>query len=113
MRKSNFALRVLPSLLDEARKAAEQEGIAVNQLINIALAEKISAMRTEEFFRERARRASRARTLQILARAGKGNPPVPGDELPSAWHAERMKPRRPQKKRPSPRTHRAQISRGG
>ena len=113
MRKSNFALRVLPSLLDEARKAAEQEGIAVNQLINIALAEKISAMRTEEFFRERARRASRARTLAILARAGKGNPPIPGDELPSGWDAQRMKPGRPQKKRPSLRTHRARMSRGG
>lgn len=33
MRKSNFALRLQPSLLEEVRKLAEQEGVAVNQLI--------------------------------------------------------------------------------
>ena len=43
MRKSNFALRLQPSLLAEARKVAESEGVALNQLINVALAEKLSA----------------------------------------------------------------------
>jgi hypothetical protein len=33
MRKGNFALRVQPSLLEEARKLAEAEGVAFNQLI--------------------------------------------------------------------------------
>ena len=33
MRKSNFALRLQPSLLEEARKLAEAEGVALNQLI--------------------------------------------------------------------------------
>ena len=82
MRRSNFALRVPPTLLAEARKAAESEGVALNQLITLALAEKISAMRTEEYFEERARRADSARVNRILARVGKGNPPVEGDELP-------------------------------
>ena len=36
MRKSNFALRLQPSLLEEARKFAEAEGVALNQLINVA-----------------------------------------------------------------------------
>ncbi|PYU23013.1 MAG: hypothetical protein DMG30_13210 [Acidobacteria bacterium] len=45
MRRSNFALRVPPTLLAEARKAAESEGVALNQLITLALAEKVSAMR--------------------------------------------------------------------
>jgi hypothetical protein len=57
MRRSNFALRVPPTLLAEARKAAESEGVALNQLITLALAEKVSAVRTEEYFEERARRA--------------------------------------------------------
>ena len=39
MRRSNFALRLQPSLLEELRKAAEAEGVAVNQLINVAVAE--------------------------------------------------------------------------
>jgi hypothetical protein len=43
MRKSNFALRLQPSLLEEARKLAEAEGVALNQLINLAVAEKVSA----------------------------------------------------------------------
>ncbi len=82
MRRSNFALRLQPSLLEEARKTAELEGVALNQLINVTMAEKLSALRTEEYFRQRARRADRAETLRILDRAGQGNPPVRGDELP-------------------------------
>lgn len=82
MRRSNFALRVPPTLLAEARKAAESEGVALNQLITLALAEKVSAMRTEEYFEERAQRANSSRVSRILGRVGKGNPPVEGDELP-------------------------------
>ena len=85
MRRSNFTLRLQPSLLEELRKAAEVEGVALNQLINVAVAEKVSALRTEEYFRERGRRANRAETLQILERSGRGNPPVEGDELPAEW----------------------------
>jgi len=88
MRRSNFALRLQPSLLEELRKAAEAEGVALNQLINVAVAEKVSALRTEDYFRERGRRADRAETLRILERAGKGNPPLKGDELPAKWQAK-------------------------
>jgi predicted HicB family RNase H-like nuclease len=52
MRKSNFALRLQPSLLQEARKLAESEGVALNQLINLAVAEKVSALRTESYIAE-------------------------------------------------------------
>jgi hypothetical protein len=83
MRRSNFALRLQPSLLDEARKLAESEGVALNQLINVAVAEKISALRTEEYFNARARRADPGKVARILKRVGKGNPPVEGDELPT------------------------------
>lgn len=82
MRKSNFALRLQPSLLDEARRVAEAEGVALNQLINVAVAEKLSALRTERYFAERTARADVSHALEILKRAGVGNPPVPGDELP-------------------------------
>jgi hypothetical protein len=89
MRRSNFALRLQPSLLEEARKVAEQEGVAVNQLINVAVAEKLSALRTEAYFRERAARADLSKAQEVLARAGKGNPPLAGDELPPASSARR------------------------
>ena len=79
MRRSNVALRLQPSLLEEVRRVSESEGVAVNQLINVAVAEKLSALRTAEYFRERAARADVEKAKRILKRAGKGKPPVPGD----------------------------------
>ena len=81
MRKSNFALRLQPSLLEEARKVAEVEGVPLNQLINVAVAEKLSALRTESYFQERAVRADLPKAIEVLKRSGVGNPPVKGDEL--------------------------------
>jgi hypothetical protein len=81
VRKSNVALRLQPSLLEEARKVSETEGVALNQFINVAVAEKISALRTEDYFRERSTRASLTKAKRILKRAGRGNPPLPGDEI--------------------------------
>jgi hypothetical protein len=55
--------------------------VALNQLINVAVAEKLSALRTEQYFRERAGRADINKAKRILKRAGKGNAPFVGDEL--------------------------------
>jgi len=41
-----------------------------------------SALRTEEYFAERAAQGDIKKALRVLRRAGKGNAPVPGDELP-------------------------------
>jgi HicB-like protein involved in pilus formation len=81
MRKMNFSLRLQPSLMEEARRAAASEGVSLNQLINVAVAEKVSALRTEIYLHERIRRADHEETLRILDRAVKGNPPMEGDEL--------------------------------
>ena len=89
MRKSNFALRLQPSLLDEVRRLAQSEGVALNQFINVAVAEKLSALRTERYFVERAARAKHGQGLEILRRAGVGNPPMPGDELPPNGKSKR------------------------
>ena len=82
MKQSSFPLRLPPSLQAEARKTAEQEGVSLNQLINLAVAEKVSVLRTEEFFRDRAANANVAKAREILRRAG-NEPPRPGDEIPS------------------------------
>ena len=81
MRSSNVALRLLPSLLEEAKRVAASEGVALNQLINVAVAEKLSALRTDDYFRERAARANLKKAKRILQRAGRGKSPVAGDEL--------------------------------
>lgn len=80
MRRSNVALRLQPSLLEEARRMAESQGVALNQLINVAVAEKLSALRTEDYFRERASVSNIQKAKRILKRAGKGKPVLPGDE---------------------------------
>lgn len=80
MRQSSFPLRLAASLQEEARKTAKSEGVSLNQFINLAVAEKISALRTEEFFRERGSRADLSKARRILKRAGK-EPPREGDEV--------------------------------
>jgi hypothetical protein len=82
MRKSNVALRLQPSLLEEVRKLAKEEGVALNQFINVAVAEKLSALRTERYFQERGAKGDVGRALEVLERAGVGNPPLKGDETP-------------------------------
>jgi predicted transcriptional regulator len=72
-RRSNVALRLQRSLLEKAKRLAESEGVAV--------AEKMSTLRTEDYFRERASRANITKAKRILKRAGRGNPPVAGDEI--------------------------------
>ena len=74
-------LRLQKPLLEEARRISEAEGVAVNQFINVAVAEKLSALRTEYYFRDRAQRGDIAKAKRILKRLGRGNPPMPGDEL--------------------------------
>jgi hypothetical protein len=81
MRRNNVALRLQTSLLDEARRVSAAEGVALNQFINVAVAEKLSALRTEDYFRERAGRGNVAKAKRLLKRAGRGKPPVEGDDL--------------------------------
>lgn len=54
---SNYTLRLLASLKAEAEKVAKKEGTTLNQFINVAVAEKLAALRTVRYFRERAARA--------------------------------------------------------
>ena len=56
----------------------KSEGVALNQLINVAVAEKLSALRTDEYFRVRAARGDVAKAKRILKRTGRGKPPVAG-----------------------------------
>jgi hypothetical protein len=67
--------------MEEARKVADSEGIALNQLFNVAVAEKLSALRTVRRFQEPIRLAGRPRPVQILDQAGIQNPQMQGEEL--------------------------------
>ena len=78
---SNYALRLQTSLLNELRMVAREEGTTINQFINVAVAEKLAALRTEAYFKKRAARGTTEEFLAILDKAG-GEPPIKGDELP-------------------------------
>jgi hypothetical protein len=87
MKQSNFALRLQPSLLEASRKLAESEGVALNQLINVAVAQMIASHNTANYIEQRAKRADVAKALEILRRPRVGEPPREGDELPESWKA--------------------------
>lgn len=78
---ANYALRVPESLFAYAKKVAEEEHVSMNQFFVTAIAEKVSALKTEAYFRERRERADLA-NFDAWLDASPDAPPVPGDELP-------------------------------
>jgi hypothetical protein len=73
---SAISVRLPESLHDAVRELAERENVSINQFIALALTEKISALMTEEYLAERAKRGSRAKFDAVLAKV----PDVPPDE---------------------------------
>ena len=79
---SAISLRLSESLHRQGRDLAHREGVAINQLISTAVAEKLSALLTQEYLEERAQRGSRKKfdgALRKIRDVG----PIPGDELDS------------------------------
>jgi hypothetical protein len=56
------------SLYKSLQKLAEQDGISVDQFIAIAVSEKISALTTETYLKERAQRGSQIKYKEVLAK---------------------------------------------
>jgi hypothetical protein len=81
MSKANYSLRLQPSLKAAAERMASADGTSLNQFINVAVAEKLSALDTEEFFMSRAAKGKRAAYLSFLDEAG-DDLPVEGDVAP-------------------------------
>ncbi len=77
---SAISLRLPESLHNSARLLAEEEDISLNQLITVALAEKISALKTETYLSERAARGTRNKFERALRKIAKVKP-VKGDEF--------------------------------
>jgi hypothetical protein len=96
VRKSNFALRPQPSLMEELREVAESEDTTLNQFINVAVVEKLAALRTEAYFRDRGARADIPGALKILDRLGTRNPARPNDRITEL--KKKPRPRKPHAK---------------
>ena len=78
---SQYALRLPDSLMEAARKVAKRDHTSLNQLFLTAIAEKLSAIDTEEFIHERAMRADPEAYRNVLRKV-RDVPPQKGDEMP-------------------------------
>ena len=79
---ANYPLRLSLSLKKAAEELAKQDGISMNQFIATAVAEKVAALSTESFFKERQARADLEAFDRVLNREG-GEAPLPEDVLDS------------------------------
>lgn len=66
---SALSLRLPESLHNAAKILAKKEHISINQLIMLALAEKIAVLETESYLNARAKKGSRAKYLAVLNKA--------------------------------------------
>lgn len=77
---TQYALRLPESLYRGAQQMAARDSVSLNQFIAIAVAEKVSTLRSADFFAEKAKLADLAAFDRILA-AVPDRPPVVDDEL--------------------------------
>ncbi len=63
---STISLRLPESLHEKARELAKQEKVSINQFVATAVAEKLSALMTEEYLLARAKRGSRRKFEAVL-----------------------------------------------
>ena len=76
---TTFPLRLPRSIKDAVARVSREDGTSINQFVATAVAEKLSAMNTADFFAERRKRGQLKVFDAIMKRKG-GQPPQAGDE---------------------------------
>ncbi len=77
---SALSLRLPDSIHRHIKEIAKKEGVSINQFISSAVSEKVSALLTEDYLKERAKRADRSALKELLKKVPDRSP-LPGDEL--------------------------------
>jgi hypothetical protein len=72
---SKLSLRLPESLHKSARALAKKEKVSINQLVTLALAEKVAALGAEDYLEKRAKRTSEAKFDKAMAKVAKVEPP--------------------------------------
>ncbi|MFM2042340.1 MAG: hypothetical protein RLY86_916 [Pseudomonadota bacterium] len=80
MRSGEVSLQLPESLKREILRIAEEDGVTLNQFLVMAAAEKLSALRTADYFAEHRSKADMDLFDRILNRRG-GEPPVEDDRI--------------------------------
>lgn len=67
---SSYALRLPESLKSASKRIAAADDTTMNQFFVVAIAEKISAMETADFFERRSAQASKSKADKAWAKVG-------------------------------------------
>lgn len=76
-----YPLRLPRSIKKAVEQQSREDGTSINQFVTTGVAEKLSALRTAEFFAGRKERADFKAFDKLMKRRG-GKPPRAGDEMP-------------------------------
>ena len=77
---STISLRLPDSLHESVRKLAKEDHISINQFVATAIAEKMSALITEEYLMERAQRGNKEKFQLVLSKV-KNTEPEESDQF--------------------------------
>ena len=85
---STYALRLPASLKRAIEEVARKDGTTLKQFIVSAVAEKLAALKTADYFAKRAARAD-FRAFDRLMRRRSGEAPQPDDEVPENYRKKK------------------------
>ena len=77
---SAISLRIPTSLHQKIREITKKDHVSINQFVNSALAEKISAFMSAEYLEERAKRGNKGRLWRALSKV-KNVPPEEYEQI--------------------------------
>ena len=69
---SALNLRLPDSLHNQVRELARRDNVSINQFIALAVSEKVSALMTIDYLKERASRGDRAHFERVLDKIARG-----------------------------------------
>ena len=71
---SAISIRLPDSLHRKVREVAERDNVSINQMITLAVAEKLSALETEDYLGSRGKRGSKAKFQRVLRKVSSKTP---------------------------------------
>ncbi len=71
---SAISVRLPDSLHRKVREVAQRDKVSINQMITLAVAEKMSAWETEDYLGNRARKGNKAKFQKVLRKVSSRKP---------------------------------------
>jgi len=65
---SAISIRLPDSLHKRIKEVAQRDNVSINQMITLAIAEKLSALETEDYLENRASRSSKGKFRKALSK---------------------------------------------